>query len=291
MEGESRFVAIGVIALVIVGLFVALATGGCAEGGKTVSVPGSSLSTVVAASAGDNTGTRSTKAPEQLLADSIESEFKANFSTGPFVLTQVALTPGAKGGQQFFAQLNVPSVEEANPIIRDVMMWFRVKISALNRDSRSNIGLLHVFMQTPGGQMVVDWTEDLAAGTATGDWANGINNYWFPSPAPTSSSAPYSHIRGGIDPSLGGLLNQIQALGYTHGVVVTQDKELGIEVETQAGQPYEAYEAIAQKVASLVANYKEDLVIDLLHVRVANYASLLAHCYRAARYSRLPIAR
>jgi hypothetical protein len=124
----------------------------------------------------------------QLLAKSVQSDFKARFGTGPFVVTQIEVTSNPGSARILSATLRVPSVAEANRTIDEVMLWFETAVASLNREKDAKLGALVVSIKTPGGENVVDWTDDLVTGIATGQWAPGITNYWFPHPDTTASS-------------------------------------------------------------------------------------------------------
>ena len=78
----------------------------------------------------------------------------------------------------------MPSVTEANQTIDKVMLWFEVEVAKLNRDQQAKLGVSRITIKTPDGQIVLDWVDDLELGQATGYWADGITNYWFPTPGP-----------------------------------------------------------------------------------------------------------
>ena len=169
------------VALVLALILVPVAFG--CEGAPATSSSPEKTTEVSAQSPGSPT-TASSGDQDQALAESIESRFREDLGATSFALTQVAFSRDANGNRDLSTELQVPSVEIANTSIREVMGWIEAEAAALSRDNQVRLVGLHVYVQTPSGQMVVDWTEDLAAGTATGDWAHGITNYWFPSPPP-----------------------------------------------------------------------------------------------------------
>jgi hypothetical protein len=168
---KSGLVVVPVAALALVLILVSLAAG-CA---------GTPPSSGSAATASSND-------PDRVLQQSIESQFKQDLGGTSFTLTQAALTRDANGNRHLVTKLQVPSVEVANVSIQEVMGWIEAKAATLSQDGQVRLVDLHVDIQTPTGEMVVDWTEDFAVGTATGHWAGGITNYWFPSPPPAEST-------------------------------------------------------------------------------------------------------
>jgi hypothetical protein len=191
MNRRSGLVAFSAVALAFALILVLLATG-CQGTPATSSAP-EKATQVSAQSPGSSTTASSTNL-DQALADSIESQFKKDLGATSFTLTQAAFSRDANGNWQLLTKLQVPSVEVANASIQEVMGWIEAKVAALNRDSQVRLAGLHVYVQTPSGQMVVDWTEDLAGGTATGNWAGGITNYWFPSPPPAQPTTTTSFV-------------------------------------------------------------------------------------------------
>ena len=99
-----------------------------------------------------------------------------------FVVTQMGVAADSAGTRVLSTKLSVPSVTEANQTIDKVMEWFEATVASLNRDEQAKLGVLHVIITAPSGESVVDWTEDFVNGHATGHWASGITNYWFPVP-------------------------------------------------------------------------------------------------------------
>lgn len=187
MRRQSGLGLPGGLVLAVVVLLLALLASGCGGAGNS----GAPSITPVAGTVGPPTpgsSLGSSKTPDQRLADAIQAQFEGAFGNGPFILAKVTLAPDSNGGRQFLAELQVPSAAEANLTIRDVMEWFEVKAAAINHDGQAKIDGLHVNIKTPGGEMIVDWTEDLVAGLGTGHWADGINNYWFPMAAPAPAS-------------------------------------------------------------------------------------------------------
>jgi hypothetical protein len=132
------------------------------------------------------------------LAAKVRSDFEAEFWSGPFSVEKIAVTTDAAGVKVLSADLLVPDVEQANQTIQQVMEWFETTVHRLG-----GLDALLVSVKTPGGTKVVDWTESLTAGTASGHWDPGITNYWFPSPMTTAelvhSDAP--GITGGRPPN------------------------------------------------------------------------------------------
>lgn len=185
MDRRSGLMVVPAVALALALILVPLAIG-CQGTPVTSSSP--EKTTEVSAQSPGSATTASSDDQDQVLAKSIESQFKQDLGTSSFTFTQAALTRDANGNRHLLTKLQVPSVEVANASIQEVMGWIEAKAAALNRDSQVKLAGLHVYVQTPSGQMVVDWTEDLVGGMATGDWAGGITNYWFPSPAPPQST-------------------------------------------------------------------------------------------------------
>ena len=87
----------------------------------------------------------------------------------------------------------------------------------------------------------------------------------------SASTSVSSATGGGLDLALGQLLAHVKSLGYGVGSVSIKRGELGIEVFPQTAGSYDLYEALAQQVQSLAGKYKDQLKVDLLHVRVASH--------------------
>lgn len=131
-------------------------------------------------------GTAGTTA--QLVEQTVQSQFKSEFGSGLFDLVQTKVVAYPDGSRVLVTELRVPSVTEANPTIDKVVELFQATVAKLNRDQQAKLGVSRITVRTPDGQTVLDWVDDLELGQATGYWADGITNYWFPTPAPAPSS-------------------------------------------------------------------------------------------------------
>ena len=124
----------------------------------------------------------------QRVEQTVQSQFESQFGSGPFALVQTKVVTYPDYSRVLVVELRVPSVTEANESIDKVMLWFEVEVAKLNRDQQAKLGVSRITIKTLGGQAVLDWVDDLELGQATGHWADGITNYWFPTPAPAPSS-------------------------------------------------------------------------------------------------------